>query len=57
MLSDWQLGIKAFREGRMREATDRLRAAAGDRERTVMQAVRFQTLAFLGAADAGIKEH
>lgn len=50
MLSDWQLGIKAFREGRMREATDRLRAAAGDRERTVMQAVRFQTLAFLGAA-------
>lgn len=34
----------------MREATDRLRAAAGDRERTVMQAVRFQTLAFLGAA-------
>lgn len=34
----------------MREAADRLRASAGDRERTVMQVVRFQTLAFLGAA-------
>jgi tetratricopeptide (TPR) repeat protein len=49
-MSDWQLGLRAFREGRMREAMDRLRAAANDRERTVMQAVRFQTLAFLGAA-------
>ncbi|MGO8672806.1 MAG: tetratricopeptide repeat protein [Capsulimonadaceae bacterium] len=49
-MQDWQLGLRAFREGRMREAADRLRAAAGDRERTVMQVVRFQTLAFLGAA-------
>ena len=49
-MTDWELGLRAFREGRMREAADRLRAAGGDRERTVMQAVRFQTLAFLGAA-------
>jgi tetratricopeptide (TPR) repeat protein len=49
-MQDWQLGLRAFREGRMREAADRLRASAGDRERTVMQVVRFQTLAFLGAA-------
>src|SRR3569833_3340307 len=49
-MQDWQLGLKAFREGRMREAADRLRASAGDRERTVKQVVRFQTLAFLGAA-------
>jgi tetratricopeptide (TPR) repeat protein len=34
----------------MREAADRLRTSAGDYERTVMQVVRFQTLAFLGAA-------
>lgn len=49
-MQDWQLGLKAFREGRMREAADRLKASAGDHERTVMQVVRFQTLAFLGAA-------
>lgn len=49
-MQDWQLGLRAFREGRMREAADRLRASAGDRERTVMLVVRFQTLAFLGAA-------
>ena len=49
-MTDWQLGLRAFREGRMREATDRLRNAAGDRERTVTQGVRFQTLAFLGAS-------
>lgn len=49
-MTDWQLGLRAFREGRMREATDRLRTAANDYERTVTQKVRFQTLAFLGAA-------
>jgi tetratricopeptide (TPR) repeat protein len=49
-MTDWQLGLRAFREGRMREATDRLRTAANDYERTVTQRVRFQTLAFLGAA-------
>lgn len=42
--------MQAFREGRMREATDRLREAASQNERTVAQAVRYQTLSYLGAA-------
>jgi tetratricopeptide (TPR) repeat protein len=48
--TEWQLGLRAFREGRVREAADRLRTAADDVDLTVMQAVRFQTLAYLGAA-------
>jgi tetratricopeptide (TPR) repeat protein len=48
--TEWQLGLRAFREGRVREAADRLRTAAEDEDHTVMQAVRFQTLAYLGAA-------
>jgi DivIVA domain-containing protein len=50
MMTEWQLGLRAFREGRMREASDRLSAAARDAEKTVTQGVRFQTLTFLGAA-------
>jgi tetratricopeptide (TPR) repeat protein len=49
-MTEWELGIQAFRQGRLREASDRLRAAADDKERTVTQTVRFQTLAYLGAA-------
>lgn len=49
-MTDWQNGILAFREGRLREAADRLRLAADEQERTVTQEARFQTWAFLGAA-------
>ena len=49
-MMDWELGFQAFREGRIREAVDRLGAAADERERTVSLGVRFQTLTFLGAA-------
>ena len=48
--TEWQMGLRAFREGRVREAADRLKTAAEDEDRTVMQVVRFQTLAYLGAA-------
>lgn len=49
-MTEWQKGLQAFREGRIREAADRLQHAADDQEHTVSQQVRFQTLAFLGAA-------
>lgn len=49
-MTDWQTGLLAFREGRLREAADRLGKAASDRDRTVSQIARFQTYAFLGAA-------
>lgn len=49
-MTDWQTGILAFREGRLREAADRLRLAADEQERTVTQSARYQTWAFLGAA-------
>lgn len=46
----WQLGLLAYREGRMREAADRLQAALDESELTVSQTVRYQTCAYLGAA-------
>ncbi len=49
-MTEWQLGIQAYREGRMREAADRLQAAQGEGELTVSQAVRYQTCAHWGAA-------
>ena len=49
-MTDWQKGIQAFREGRMREAVDRLSTAAAVEEMTVSQHVRFETCAYLGAA-------
>ncbi len=47
---DWQLGMQAFHEGRMREAVDRLQAALGENELAVAQSVRYETCAYLGAA-------
>ena len=49
-MTDWQMGLQAFREGRMREATDRLGEAMLEQEMAVSQAARFETCAFLGAA-------
>ena len=49
-MTEWQLGIQAYREGRMREAADRLQAAQDEDELTVSQAARYQTCAYLGAA-------
>ena len=49
-MTDWQKGLQAFREGRMREAADRLGRAAVEDELAVSQAVRFETCAHLGAA-------
>ena len=49
-MTEWQLGLLAYREGRMREAADRLRAALDENELAVSQAVRYQTCAYLGAA-------
>lgn len=49
-MTDWQLGLQAFREGRTREAVDRLQAASAETEVTVSQTVRFDTLAYLGTA-------
>ena len=49
-MTDWQLGLQAFREGRMREAADRLRASLADSEMTVSQLARYETCAYLGAA-------
>lgn len=42
--------MQAFQEGRLREATDRLREAASQNERAVAQAMRYHTLSYLGAA-------
>ncbi len=47
---DWQLGLQAFREGRMREAADRLQAALAENDLAISQSVRYETYAFLGAA-------
>ena len=49
-MTDWQLGMQAFHEGRMREAADRLRAAGRESEMAVSQQVRYETCAYLGAA-------
>lgn len=49
-MTDWQLGMQAYREGRMREAADRLQAALGENELAVTQHVRYETCAYLGAA-------
>ena len=49
-MTEWQLGIQAYREGRMREAADRLQAAQDESELSVSQAARYQTCAYLGAA-------
>lgn len=49
-MTDWQLGVQAFHEGRMREAADRLQAALGENELAVTQSIRYETCAYLGAA-------
>ncbi len=49
-MTERQLGIDAFRQGRLREAVDRLRAAAADHDRTVSLHVGIQIYAHLGAA-------
>jgi tetratricopeptide (TPR) repeat protein len=49
-MTDWQLGLQAFHEGRMREAADRLQAALEEHELTTSQRVRYETCAYLGAA-------
>ncbi len=49
-MTDWRIGLLAFREGRMHEAADRLESAASEREMTVSQTVRFETCVYLGAA-------
>ncbi len=49
-MTDWELGLQAFQEGRTREAADRLQAASAETELTVSQTVRFDTLAYLGVA-------
>lgn len=50
MMTEWQSGLQAFREGRMREAVDRLQNAVRETDGAVSQTARFQTYAFLGAA-------
>lgn len=50
MMTEWQSGLQAFREGRMREAVDRLQTAVRETDTSVSQTARFQTYAFLGAA-------
>ena len=49
-MTDWQLGLQAFREGRMREAADRLQAALEENELSTSLAARYETCAYLGAA-------
>ena len=49
-MTEWQIGIQAYHEGRMREAADRLQAAQDEGELAVSQAARYQTCAYLGAA-------
>lgn len=49
-MTEWQLGLLAYREGRMREAADRLQSALAENELTVSQTTRYQTCAYLGAA-------
>src|SRR5665213_1138115 len=45
-----QLGIQAFHDGHVQEAADHLRTALNDKERTLTQRERFQSLAFLGCS-------
>ena len=49
-MTDWQMGLQAFREGRLREAADRLGSAVLEEEMTVSQSARFEAFAYLGAA-------
>ncbi len=49
-MTDREKGLTAFREGRMREAADRLQAASDEHELTVTQAAQYEASAFLGAA-------
>ncbi len=49
-MTDWQMGLLAFREGRMREAADRLSLALSEQEMAVSLTARFETCANLGAA-------
>ena len=49
-MTDWQMGLLAFREGRMREAADKLSLALSENEMTVSLTARFETCANLGAA-------
>jgi len=53
-MTDWRIGLLAFREGRMHEAVDRLGVAASEREMTVTQTARFETCVYLGAALYGL---
>lgn len=49
-MTDWQIGLLAFQEGRLREAADRLQAALNEDELTFSQIARYETCAYLGAA-------
>lgn len=49
-MTDWQLGLQAFHEGRMREAADRLQAALNENELAISLTARYETCAYLGAA-------
>ena len=49
-MTDWQLGLQAFHEGRMREAADRLQTALAETELTISGLARYETYAYLGAA-------
>ncbi len=49
-MTDWHLGLQAFREGRVREAADRLQDALAENELATSQTVRYETYAYLGAA-------
>ena len=53
-MTDWRMGLLAFREGRMHEAADRLGSAAAERDLTVSQEARFETCVYLGAALYGL---
>ena len=49
-MTDWQMGLLAFREGRMREAADKLSLALSEQELSVSLTSRFETCSNLGAA-------
>ena len=49
-MTDWQHGIQAFHEGRMREAADRLQAAFSEHDLAVSQLARYETCTYLGAS-------
>jgi tetratricopeptide (TPR) repeat protein len=56
-MTDWQLGFQAFREGRMREAADRLQVASEEHELSISRRVRYETCAYLGAALYALGQH